>query len=324
MFCVFCFANYLLFVICLISQSTLRAYLDLLNTTDSILQHKFFQQALRGAVRVNLKRLQQANSKAQAEDDVDMSNMSAADKKKAKAKMRKLAKKEESASESVKEIVTSQNNADTVVKPKGGSNANKAGLIVNKDTDPKGELILAKDAMEEAYRWCAYTTNRLKWEPDTYEVVADVMLQKEKFVLALRAISCGLKAQNQHPGLMLLLLKFARKYFGIGNNAPVLSPVLDEVVKETLARITGGEAVYANVEKYIEAYIHSVAANERNMLDRISAAQCLSIIGLGDFKVKSVAILLDESQFSGLGVSVKGAIAIYTVRVLLYYVFVGA
>jgi hypothetical protein len=307
--------------------------LDVIDTTDSIFAHKFFQRAGQNVLEIMLRRL--ATSKAQEEakraGEESQPTMTAAERKKEKNKLKKLAKKEENATAAATAAVNSGGE-----KSGGGKKGQPQGPV---DEDPNGAKILEKDILEECSRWCHLLTKggHCK-DPKTLALVCEVMLKKEKYILALRCLATGLSLNPTHPFLTFQLISFATQFYAHaqvgGVTSPVTSaadgnaepkpiiPVVEEVVREKLQSLLGGEGPEV-VSSYLENFIQQVTTAPSNNLTvnhRLIAAKAIVTFQHGQDESqrrhRAMSLLLDDNLWNQRGNNFKNVLSVFRVTPL--------
>lgn len=293
-------------------KGTLRAYLDLVESMESMFCHRNFQRATRGALKLLLGILdpeapeENADASAATASSVESQELSVADKK----KQRKEQKKKEEAAAA----------AEEAKKAEAKKNPN-AQVVVPKDDDPNGEKLLQLDPLVEALRWANVISRYPNSEPDTQELACAVYLKKGKYSLALRALSCGLKINPFHAGLQLQLLRASRAIEGKEQGAPAVNPSVEAIVKAELSRLTGGKtssefcAVYLASPLSRSSLLHRVAAARMVLVERGSTEGAVG---------EALAFLADPTDASrfawlhGKGVSAKTVGAVHKVGVIIF------
>lgn len=296
----------------------------MIETTDAIFAHKFFQRAGQNVLEIMLRRLNTSSPKASATNTTESQTaMTAAERKKEKNKLKKLAKKEEAA-------------ASASITPAGDDKkqTNKKGQQTPVDDDPTGAKILEKDILEECTRWCHLLTKggRCK-DPKTLALVCEVMLKKEKYIIALRCLTAGLTLDPTHPLLTFQLLSFAKQFYSrIGllaptssseDNKPIL-PVVEVVVREKLQTFLGGEGGEI-LYQYLENYIQKVSNTDFTLLHRVMAAKALFSFQHGDNeaqRLQRVMSLLFENNFQQQrGINFKNILSVLKVSLIHFLSF---
>ena len=225
-------------------KTTLRAYLDILQIKDKIFGSKLYQRATRGVISIYLSLIdgkKGAGFVAEEEEDEtsDLSHLTPAERKKEKARRRKLKKKAEYVS-----------NGQTVDIKRGTLTESTAGGEgVRADDDPQGEKLLSLDPLNEACKWCLRVQRLRNCEASTHASIAEVMRRRGKLVSALRNIICGFRQEPRHPQLTLQLVKLATVAFESEKeeNISSMSPterIALKVVHDELVELLGGSDIY--------------------------------------------------------------------------------
>lgn len=186
-----------------IRKMTLRAYIQMLRMCDEIYSQPAFVEAAHGAIQSYLEIADKASTAADANGD--MSNMSAADKKKAKraqAKARKaeFQKKEEEEIKAKlkKEAEEKEREAAKLAKKTGAAPAPRQ-KEKPKDVDPFGEELVAKPALEESWRFAVILQQYVGGETKTHLASYDIASRKKKVLLCLQALLRGYKSLEHAP-----------------------------------------------------------------------------------------------------------------------------
>jgi peptide alpha-N-acetyltransferase len=303
-----------------IRKGTLRAYLDMVESMQSIFCHRNFQRAARGALKIFLGILEpetpetNANGGAAATAVAEATQeLSAADKK----KQRKEQKKKEEAAAAAEEAKKAE--------AKKNPNA-QAAIGAPKDEDPNGDKLLLLDPLVEALRWANTISRFPTSEPDTQELVCAVYLKKGKYSLALRALSCGLKVDPFHAGLQLQLFRAARAIEGKEEGAPSVNAAVEVVVKAELARLTGGRFSSEFSASHLSSALARSSLQHRMIAARMTLIEKGAEAGVSD-ALSFIASPGDADRFAWLknskGVSAKTVGAVHKVPrifiVFLYY-----
>ena len=260
---------------------------------DSVYAHPFLQRAARGSIGILLHLID-------CPEDIDgLGHLSAADRKKEKAKIKKRKEKELKAFEEKEKAQAEE----------AKWNGKEAVGDEVKDPDPFGEKILQRNYLAECGVWCALVAPfRVNSEticvPDTLALVCDVMMRRGKYLPAIRALCSGLKAHPHHPALSLMLVKFAAKVGGGasavgGTSPPEIKTVMQSVVVEELAALLGGVTILAFAQGY------ATHARASTVAHRIAAAKMLIAADKDKAQGKTAAqaILLEEGLCTGRGLS---------------------
>jgi hypothetical protein len=267
--------------------------------------NKYFQIALRGAIGVYLKLIDVPKGTSVAKQQIpppktlilpegeELSQLTPAEQKKLKEKLRKKQKQKEKKEKKDEEM------EDTEGKEAADGD--------NKDAEEM-RAILSKDPLEEAYRLCASLVKLPIAEPESQALAFEVYLRKNKLTLALRCLIIGLNASPYHPALTPQLVRFGRLVQGAAGAKPVFSEVVREVVLPALAGLLNNMTV--------EAFVTDFAARASGLPlpFRVSAAKCLiAINGSKESRLKAAMLITDESAWAGKGISVETVLAAYEV-----------
>lgn len=304
----------------------------MIETTDNLLTHKFFQRAGQNVLEINLRRLNQPPTKVssnEAESTIT-TTLTAAERKKQK----KLAKKEENAAAAAA-ASASTNNSQADGDKKQGNNNKKTGNNTVQDEDPNGDKILEKDILEESTRWCNHLTKGGKCkDPKTLALVCEVMLKKEKYLLALRCITSGLLIDPNHPLVNYQLFAFTKQFYQHVGLSSTTTPtpatdetttkkpipaVVEDVIREKLQVLLGGEGENY-LFNYVESFVQKSLTPEFSINHRISAAKAVinfqENIELSQRKERANAILLDNQLWNQRGINYKNIFSIIQVSIL--------
>ena len=257
-------------------KTTLRVYVDLLQMEDNLYAHKFFQRALRGAVSIILSLEDKKSGVASGgaddndQDGPDLSHLPPAERKKEKARLRKLRKKQEEQEEAKR--LTQEAEAKEKAKEKG----KEGNIVAPKDEDTKGEKLLEKASLDEAASWCSRVQRLRGCHSDTHAVIADVMIRRQKYVTALTNVVAGLNKTPHHPDCTCMLVKLAIAFSSTIASSSDSSLVLD-IVNDELKNVMGGNM---DINRFVMEYVEK--SKSLGLLHRIGAAKCLALIG-GEF-----------------------------------------
>ena len=294
-----------------IRKNTLRAYNDILIMQDNSYTHKFYQRATRGVLRIFLHLLE-------CPEDIDgLGHLSPADRKKERARIKKLKDKEKKEAED-------KTKAEEEDK-KWNSNPNKAEeeeeAESKKDPDPTGELLLTRDFQAEAAVWCGFFTDRMAGlDSETLALVCEIQMRRGKYLQVVRALSVGLKKDPLSPELNVMLVKVVLKMKAPSGKRPTLHSTTATIVREELSALlhsTDGLALGAYVTKYSEKCkeLHSLPHT-------IGAARCLYLNDKSAPTVQAIAALIsDPSVWTGRGIQYSNVAAALKVRMLFGFTY---
>lgn len=175
-----------------IRKMTLRAYLQMLRLCDDIYGHKFFVKAAHGAIDTYLKLADRAAAQAAEANGNGAGGMSAADKKKAKRAQAK-ARKAEFKKKEEEELRAKQQKEAEEKEREAAKNGKKPSTTTRhkeppKDLDPLGEALVAKPALDEAWRFVSILQKHAPKDVQTHFAAFDIAIRKEKMLLCLQAL----------------------------------------------------------------------------------------------------------------------------------------
>ena len=197
---------------------TLRAYVSVLRFEDEVYGHSYFTRAAAGIAAIYLHLLD--HPVGQDEEEPDYSQMSAAERKKAKAIARKNKKK-----------------AEKKAEESPAENAKKNGKASYVDEDPNGEELLKKDPLEELRKMAAMLARYAPQNVETWTIGYDVAMRRSKVLMALQAL-CKAHALDPESGpVFSRLVDFGSRTF------PSEHPAVATVLQEETARLLQGKSV---------------------------------------------------------------------------------
>lgn len=202
---------------------------------DQMYSHKFYQRALRGALRIMTHLLDHP-------EEVDSS--------------------------AIPESVASANAAAP-----SSSSADKEKAT---DDDPHGNKLLKKDFLAESAIWCSHILPRLHvCQPETLAAIAEIMTRRQKYVLALRALRCGL-SNKLHPDVNVALVKLAVAVGKVNPESQPDSPanILCATVEEELAVLME----QMDLKTFVFQYVDACRASS-SLAHAIAATKCVVIWG---------------------------------------------
>lgn len=221
-----------------IRKMTLRAYIGMLRLCDGVYGKPFFVQAAHGAIQAYLEIADKAQRDAAGEGED--SGLSAADKKAkkralAKARKAEFRKKEE---EELKAKLAKE--AEEKEKEAAKKKTAPTARVKEppKDTDPFGEELVKKPALDEAWRFVSKLQDFAKSDIRTHLVAFDVAVRKGKVLLCLQALlrgqQClGTATKAQKAELATRRTQFDDEIKKVSD--PVVLQVINDKTKELLA-----------------------------------------------------------------------------------------
>lgn len=280
-------------------KTTLRAYVDELSALDTSFGHKRYQRALQAAVKIYLHLLD-------APEDVDgLGHLSAADRKKERAKVKK--QREREAAERARQREEKEREREAAAS---GNKKDAADEKEDKkeDADPYGDAYVTnKDFLQEAHTWCQslfqFHAPPVHGLPDhdgdllatcsaeTLALVAEVQIRRGKYLKALRALSTAFDrvqgGQTVHADVFLVLLKLAWKMKNkkLGTAHALLPPIVKAEVARLLQRATQvtTDVAATNLSDFVHAYVAlatatTSATSTTSFRVYVTAARALSLV----------------------------------------------
>jgi len=266
---------YLSIDLCL--QTTIRAYFDVLKFQNGIYSHKYFQRALRGALRIFLHLVD-------CPEDIDgLGHLLPLERKKIREKVKKAKKKaEEDAKKAADE---------------NGSKADHTAESKKEESvpQPDEEFYLAKDFLVEGLEWCQILINNnnhtvLQYcSCETIALVSDLFARRGEYVQALDALTVGLKISKFDPYLVYSLVRIAMKIKtpgkkSIGNSETVAK------IKESVNALLESDL---NIESYLNTY-RKIVKDQNSFVHLLSILKCQYLLDK-----EKVPLIVNEIVFNG-------------------------
>ncbi len=169
-------------------KETLRAYVSMLQMMDKIKGHRPFCRAAALIVKCYLSIFDNPPKQTSVSSSEDCnSNMSSAERKKAKQKAKKEAKQKLLEEQKRREAIEE---ADKGVK-KCDAKRTRKPKTVPIDPDPEGLLLAKKDPLTEAAKMVSILALQSPSNSETWLLGFDVAIRRRKWLMALRAIFRG-------------------------------------------------------------------------------------------------------------------------------------
>mmetsp|Transcript_10321 Transcript_10321/g.26713 ORF Transcript_10321/g.26713 Transcript_10321/m.26713 type:complete len:936 (+) Transcript_10321:91-2898(+) len=214
-------------------KTTLKAYVGMLRMQEKLYSHKFFRRAAKDAIKIyielfDMKARGEAITKGDAAGEGNEDDLSAADKKKLKHKLKREADKK-------KEKVDPKAAATTTGKPK------------KVDEDPEGEKLLEKDPMEEANKLLKtlvlYCTSDIATHCQTYEVAS----RQGKLLHCLQAVLKLFELSGKNNLHYKLVAPLAHFCFVADLECTDMNPAVREVILSEIAPVFGETSAFGSV-----------------------------------------------------------------------------
>lgn len=268
-----------------IKKTTLRAYVDILSMLDSSFSHPFFQRAAQGTLTILLHLVDHP-------EDIDgLGHLSSVDRKKERAKQKKIKDKR--------------------------AKAIADGTIVveeEKDNDANGDIYLTKNFLNETFIWCTQLSSRVSlMAPETLVLLCDAMMRKGKYLQACRALKCGLNANPNHPALTVQLVKFAMRingYTGVSAAVKIPAVEISKAIQIELQIMMNELEIKEFADNYMNIVSNSPITSLVTSLEhRVAAARIINMVDKINGKNLAKELLISLSVWDRRGLSIENVIA---------------
>jgi len=290
-----------------IRKVTIRSYVDVLRWEDMLYGNNYYTTAAEGIIRNYLHIHDNPEELKNAKDGInpanpDYSQMTPAERKKAKAqarKKKKAAEKKAMKEAEAKKLKLLDNEKNGGGKSENGKQSKKSASTVGgggtaaaltvKDKDPDGMELLNKDALGEAKK---YTTTLVKNAPNrfsTWMYQYDVSIRRGKLIMALQALHKAKTIDNNHAELFTRIVDLQQKDFF--STSESLS-VLRDVFESERAKLLNGKNT-------VSEFVMDVACNVKKdkkkagLSFRVAVAKAMVDCDVGDIKT-AVSIIIGE------------------------------
>jgi len=281
-------------------KCTLRSYVDTLRWEDTVFNNSFYARAAEGLVTVYLSLLEKPETTDEASEP-DYSSMTPAERKKAKALARKLAKQEEKKKDQTAGKSQSQHENPEKAANSGSNQAimqaeddkdekkKKPNARLNRpvpvDDDPLGEKLAAKDPLTECSRYISVLQRHAPKAISTHILAFDIAMKKGKILQALQALVRGSHLQHDHAELLLRTVIFL-EHLHVPQIQTLLNPTVSQVIQLELEMLTAGKSL----EQFIEDMCATAVA-QASLLSRVAAAKALHSLNPSNSQRASALIL---------------------------------
>ena len=270
---------------------------------DDSFTHKFYQRAVRGALRIFLYL-------HEFPEDVDgLGHLPPAERKKERLKLKKAKKKAE------------DKLAEDTAAAGDGNGETEEKKIKLKNTEPDEEILLAKDFMAEALAWTAMLSNRLSHcDAETIALLVDLNVRKGEYTTAVDTVRIGLDRYPHEPCLVYSLVRLAAKVKSpgkksLGANAPE--------IRDNVSKLLGCAAGQIDIESFVVAYA-ARAVEEKSLPMVLSAAKCRVVLDkTSPATVEAVGALLWDLKLlrTGRGVNAETVLEACKVHYCFFYYY---
>lgn len=281
-----------------IRKVTLRAYIDVLRFENELWGQPHYGRAAEGVIRnyLYLSDHPEARRKAAGEEP-DYSEMTAAERKKAKAIARK--KKKKAADQKRKaEEEAEKKRAEEAEKDENGSKKKGKGKPAQEavvDGDPDGLALLKLDPLDEAKKFSAILSKDAPKRVSTWILQYDVSIRRGKHLMALQALFKARALEPENSEVFTRTVGFVQK----ATSAEGAHAAVKDVLSGETATLLGGKSVSDFVLK-------AAGKAKKNPLTclsmRIAVAEALVSTKAGS--VADASSLIVDGGMDGRGVSV--------------------
>ncbi|XP_052182414.1 N-terminal acetyltransferase A complex auxiliary subunit NAA15-like isoform X2 [Diospyros lotus] len=255
-------------------KMTLRTYVEMLKFQDQLHSHDYFRKAAGGAIRCYIK-LYDSPSKSAAEEDGEISNLPASQKKKMRQKQRKA----EARAKKEAEVKNEDSNA---------SGASKSGKrnVKPVDLDPNGEKLLqVEDPLLEATKYLKLLQKHSPDSLETHLLSFELNMRKQRTLIAFQAVKQLLRLDAENPDSHCCLIKFFHKVGAmpapVTDTEKLIWAVL-EAERPTFSQLHEKSLLEANtqfLEKHGDSLMHRAAVAEMlYVLDPSKKAEAIKLI----------------------------------------------
>ncbi|CAN0199746.1 unnamed protein product [Ectocarpus fasciculatus] len=328
----------------------LRSYLGMLRMVDDLRSQKSYRRASALLVRAYLRPGSAGGGGGAGRPD--MTNMTAAEKKRVKAKARRDAKKKAAEQELEKQrmldeaarqsaLARETSNGASKTDDAGGGGEKKGGHNKRRgraaaappvDPDPLGLTLLEKDPLPEAARLVALLSAHAGAYVETHLLAFDVAMKRGKYLLAARAVIRGRALEPRNPKLLLCTIQLYHEAHatppspgqpagasapadGSSTPSPPTEPVPPSLlVARVLAEEAEGLLRTGGLTGAVADLVRLAEDAESGSLGaRVCAAKTLSLTSAEQGREQEVKVV--QEGLGGRGVTVPGcAVAVEAVR----------
>lgn len=267
-----------------VRKVTLRAYTEVLRFEDNLWGEDYYFTAATGIVRIYLH-LSDNPSILQEDKEPDYSKMTAAERKKAKAIIRKKRLQAE-------KKATEKGKADSADIDTSG----KKGKTSPVEEDPEGKELLKLEPLEEAKKYSLILSKHCPKRFGTWTLQYDVAIRRKKWLLALQALCKMRSLDSLNADFFSRLIDFALK----ATTVEGLPEPASVVLKEEFPNLLNGATV--------EEFVSKAAKNVRN--DQVASLPYRVAVAEGLVKTRlekagTAASIIVEGGLDIPGVSVE-------------------
>ena len=238
-------------------KMTLRSYLDMLKFEDRIFAHPFYSKGAWGAIRcyfdLHDDSPAERKKKKEAEEEAMLAKMAPNERKKYKAKQRKLAKQ--------KEAQQNQNQQGNQSSSNKKDQDNRPFLV--KEEEECQKLLYCENPLGEARKLLQKLLEYQKTDPqlDTQLLSFEWAMRSNKLLMALQAVRSALKVDRTHPEahkafvrLVLETQKKDNKALEKDQGGAAVHPVVEKVITNSIKEMLGA---CSDLGEYTKHYLET-------------------------------------------------------------------
>jgi len=207
-----------------VRKMTLRAYIRMLRMEDTIYGHSFFVSAAVGLVETYIALVDKPAKAAAEESAEELSEMSAAERKKLESKRRKAEAKAKAEQEAKAKEATPAAAAAAGGKGKGAKNAKEKPV----DEDPDGAALASvEDPLERASAFLRTLQAHASQQLRTHTLACELAMRKKRYLLVLRALRKATAIAPDDPSVHVAMVRFLLAVEGSSALPPTISKVIE-------------------------------------------------------------------------------------------------
>lgn len=265
-------------------KMTLRAYVQMLKFQDRLHSFPFFKKAAVGAIRCYLK-LYDSPPKAAVEEEAEFMSLPSSERKKIRAKQRKLeARAKKEAEEKAKE-----GEAANVAATKSGKRGSQHAKVV--DLDPDGEKLLqVEDPLAEATKYLGLLQAHSGQCLETHLLAFEVNMRKAKTLLTLQAVKRQFRVDPNDQEVHRCLIHF----FNMVDSLPPPETPAEKLVHGVIEierpslGVPHGKSLLEVNESFLDCHRDS-------LMHRAAAAEMLFLLS-PEKKTEAIAIIENSAD----------------------------
>lgn len=279
-----------------IRKMTIRTYIRMLRVEDELYGHKYYLRGAKGAILGYLKLADKpsASVASSSADDIDMSKLTPAEKKKLRNRLRKERKQREEAEEAAAEA---EKRAAKEAAKDVGKGRGRGGMQRDVDPDPHGkELLKCDNPLGEAAKIVSVLERHSGRNFDTHVLAFEVHMRRRKFLLALRAMLRAFKMDPRHPETHRAIATFFHTIDSLPGHGDegALSDVVAGVIRVQREKLLGAQSLV----DFNAAWLKSTRESESE-ISALAAAAAVHMLLHPTEQEKAISLVLGSSWKTG-------------------------